>query len=639
MATNTDIERLNYYEGEYLGAADFEAEQEYHRDMRRRHNVGQHTWGIVSGLDLAQIPNGGTTASGQAEVDVVIQPGMAVDAFGREIILLGKAQLTEDLLAPYFDPNPAAPPKPMLVWIAFNQNLLAPSTDPCTKQNQSNAFGRVQESWRLVVAPPSGGPVNDAMVVDGTAVTIPAQPLPPPAVAPTPNPGDIVFPYDGSIPYQEFSTDDTSVDWYVLLGRVMWDPHNEVFVQQPAAWVAVNRLYAGSVTGAILSPTNTLTIQDRFAPTPLPTATTDPNYSGVSVDIAGTLSVERLLTAEQDLWLNEPGHLYFKNSAGQDGDTALRIGRVSNPAGGADLHIHIGDGNNYATTPQRLAIGFGKTDDASDTVVLDVRSDGNVEIPSNAPNGLLIPKGNLTFGASTRQMLNLWNLTYGIGVQNFTLYSRSDSDFCWFKGGAHADTRDTPGPGGSLSMMLDGNGALTTGGNLTTQGSLTVNGNRSYLLGVDGVSSHWIMNGGSIEGVNNALGFNSTSKQVAIGAAWTLDVQGGQNIFHVETRTLVATGAGTNPGPWSVNYAGIFSSVYTAFAVFQGFSIWPNDIGFTNYDNLKSTNNIVQHAFVRVNTFDVNSASGVAFCSESDAGEEADNPILFTVVIMGMPKI
>ena len=50
MANITDIERLNYYEGEFLGATDFQAEQEYHRDMRRRHNVGQHTWGIVSGL-------------------------------------------------------------------------------------------------------------------------------------------------------------------------------------------------------------------------------------------------------------------------------------------------------------------------------------------------------------------------------------------------------------------------------------------------------------------------------------------------------------------------------------------------------------------------------------------------------------
>lgn len=49
MANLTDIVRLNYYEGEYLGAVDFEAEQVYHRDMRRRHNVGAHSWGIIAG--------------------------------------------------------------------------------------------------------------------------------------------------------------------------------------------------------------------------------------------------------------------------------------------------------------------------------------------------------------------------------------------------------------------------------------------------------------------------------------------------------------------------------------------------------------------------------------------------------------
>ncbi len=185
MAYNTDIERLNYYEGEFLGAADFQAEQEYHRDMRRRHNIGQHTWGIVSGLDIVQIPNGGTTAGGQPEVDISIQPGIAVDTFGREIVSLGKIPLTQDLLAAYFDPNPAAPPRPMAVWIAFSQELLSPSTDACTSQNQSDAFGRVQESWRIVITPPSDAPADDAIVVDGTSMTAPVQPSNPAHTAAT----------------------------------------------------------------------------------------------------------------------------------------------------------------------------------------------------------------------------------------------------------------------------------------------------------------------------------------------------------------------------------------------------------------------------------------------------------------------
>ncbi len=75
-----EIERVNYYQLEYLGAEDFKAEQAYHRDMRRRHNVGHHTWGIVAGLELVEKakPSG-------AGYDVFVQPGFAIDGFGREI--------------------------------------------------------------------------------------------------------------------------------------------------------------------------------------------------------------------------------------------------------------------------------------------------------------------------------------------------------------------------------------------------------------------------------------------------------------------------------------------------------------------------------------------------------------------------
>ena len=53
MATD-EILRLHYYERQYLGAADLEDQQTYLRDMRRRHNLGPHTWGIVTGLDLTE---------------------------------------------------------------------------------------------------------------------------------------------------------------------------------------------------------------------------------------------------------------------------------------------------------------------------------------------------------------------------------------------------------------------------------------------------------------------------------------------------------------------------------------------------------------------------------------------------------
>jgi hypothetical protein len=288
MAIISNIERLNYYEGEYLGAVDFDAEQEYHRDMRRRHNIGQHTWGIVAGLELAQVPNGGPNG----EVDVFLMPGMAVDGFGREIVALGKVQLTQDPFAPYFDPNAAAKPKQMYLWIAYDQAMIRASADTCTTAGQTNAFGRVEESYRIAVTPDPTSPVNDPLIVDGNSISPGAPPSTPP------KPGDIVLPADGSVPYQEFSGDDQALNWFIPIGRVLWDPHKEVFVGQPADAAAQGRLYAGSVTETIYAPGGALTILDRSAPFPLPSDPNDPKYRGAAVEVAGSLHVDRSLQVD-----------------------------------------------------------------------------------------------------------------------------------------------------------------------------------------------------------------------------------------------------------------------------------------------------------------------------------------------------
>jgi hypothetical protein len=71
------LTRVQYFDEQFLRLADLVDEQAYHLLMRRRHNLGGHTWGIVAGLMVESDRDG----------NLVVQPGMAVDGYGRELIL------------------------------------------------------------------------------------------------------------------------------------------------------------------------------------------------------------------------------------------------------------------------------------------------------------------------------------------------------------------------------------------------------------------------------------------------------------------------------------------------------------------------------------------------------------------------
>jgi len=67
----------------------------------------------------------------------------------------------------------------------------------------------------------------------------------------------------------------------------------------------------------------------------------------------------------------------------------------------------------------------------------------------------LRPDRSLSFGASTRQMIHLWDTTYGIGVQDFVLYQRTGGAFAWYRGGTHNNNALNPGAGGVPMMTLE----------------------------------------------------------------------------------------------------------------------------------------------------------------------------------------
>lgn len=71
------VKRLNYFTHQFLREQDFKDEQAYHLEMRRRHNRCLHAWGVVEGLEVRK----------KGEREITIDPGMAMDGQGREIIL------------------------------------------------------------------------------------------------------------------------------------------------------------------------------------------------------------------------------------------------------------------------------------------------------------------------------------------------------------------------------------------------------------------------------------------------------------------------------------------------------------------------------------------------------------------------
>jgi len=74
------VQRVNFFDHQFLHVEDFLTEQAYHVDARRRHNRGLHTPGIAYGLRVSP--------AGQNTTAVTVGSGMAIDSQGREIVVI-----------------------------------------------------------------------------------------------------------------------------------------------------------------------------------------------------------------------------------------------------------------------------------------------------------------------------------------------------------------------------------------------------------------------------------------------------------------------------------------------------------------------------------------------------------------------
>lgn len=661
--TTTDISRVRYSEGQYLTAADFQTEQDYHRRSIARHQLGGHTHGIVVGLDLVETPD----PADATLVDVHLAPGLAIDGYGRQLVSLRRATLDASLFDAFVDDAHHE------VWIAFDE-IATRDAGPGWADCGDGAATRTVESYRIVV-----DPLDDVteIVVEGAVAATPPAPA-----------GTTEIPADRSVPYQEVPAEPPLARWLVKVGEVRWDGAALRFRPAATERLIAGRHYAGAVAAELLAPSGTLRVARRWEPADLDAE------DFTTVD--GRLRARGRINAERELWM-EGLPIRFTLPLGSEPATkAMTLVRT----GADELRLDLGDDAAVGTS---LSIGAGTT-----TTAL-VQADGRVQLPvgplqigpgtalqevelhdssygvgtqrggvgdgtlylrsarqfawytggSHEPDQLdpgtggvlrlvLDGEGTLDFGATTHQMIKLWSSGptdggYGIGVQNATLYFRSHFDVAWYRNGMHSDIRGSSG-GGTVQMRLTEDATLQVTGAATTGGHLTVGagsdavvitrhvrGKQSGGDGIDHLYLNWgvardvIVGGG---GTSSGLEVTGPLRVRAAGAAAV------ESVVKVVRREAVVQNVGNAPGMWDVDFGGQLDEVFEAFVVVAGFGLTPTAFNATPPSH-PSASNIPQYVWARCDGFNATHAWGRAMCSESDPTVAGDNHVAITVIAIG----
>ena len=128
-ALEQPIDRVNYFNGQRLEAADFRADQEYQMRVRRKLFSSLYSIGIVQGLEVTKHPTD--------LHKVRVAPGVALDFLGREIILL---EATDVQVSGLPSTQPGVIFGNFLV-IAYAEQRAQPVSDGCTAMSAAGGCG------------------------------------------------------------------------------------------------------------------------------------------------------------------------------------------------------------------------------------------------------------------------------------------------------------------------------------------------------------------------------------------------------------------------------------------------------------------------------------------------------------------
>lgn len=220
--SNAATTRVRYFEKQFLRVQDFTDEQDYHLAMRRRHNIAHHVWGIVRGLQLES----------DGEGNVFVLPGMAIDGYGRELVL-------EEKLAVALGAFAEKGSDVLDVWLEYDRVGAEPAPRGyvgCGRERTAESFRyRWQESPLLRLTVP-----DPAATDRRRPETVPE--------------GDLAFGPD-RVPF-----DDPQQDWPVFLGTV---ERSRSKPEEPYSYTVdlADRPYVGLVGEAVTAPSGRARVQ------------------------------------------------------------------------------------------------------------------------------------------------------------------------------------------------------------------------------------------------------------------------------------------------------------------------------------------------------------------------------------------
>ncbi|GKS69030.1 hypothetical protein W03_10340 [Nitrosomonas sp. PY1] len=369
-----DIKRLNYFTGQFLEAQDFQDEQKYHIEMRRRLNRLLYSPGAVeNGFEVEKI----------GDKRIRINAGFAIDALGQELFLTTLLEKDID-----FKSN-------AVVYVAL-----------CYHQETTDSISEKDF------------------------------------------PGEIRITEQPAIQFLDKAPEGDDAGVKILIAKLELDGNGNIKIIDMSVRQMANIKVGGRLGIGTTSPASKLTVA----------ASLQDGESHIMQNVANS-----------GITIECPNEILDKYMPGLVWRTTDK--NATKPKGGIWLSEHFNGSKLYLGTSNNWTTGITNK-------ALTINHDGNVGIGTTDPGnyrlkvaGTLNVTGDvsidasssLSFGSTTRQMINLFSSGYGIGVQANTQYFRTNQNFAWYKGGAHNDTQLDPGKNGTVQMVIkDGNVGIGT---------------------------------------------------------------------------------------------------------------------------------------------------------------------------------